>query len=218
VTRVLEIDHVVLGVPDLDEAADELRRRHGLTSLAGGQHPSWGTENRIVALGAAYLELVAVADPQIAAGNVFGRWVTSMASGGPVFGWAVRTDDLDAVATRLGVTAVDGSRVDAAGRTLRWRLVGVEAAAAEPGLPFFIQWGDATPHPGRAPVRHPAGQVSLAGLVVGAEDGPRLRRWLGGELERVETQPGPAEVHRVVLSSEQGLTSLEAGDWVRGDR
>jgi hypothetical protein len=31
---------------------------------------------------------------------------------------------------------------------------GVEQAAAEPCLPFFIEWGKETPFPGQAPVSH----------------------------------------------------------------
>ncbi len=45
------IDHVVLAVSDLDEAAERLRRDHGLASVPGGVHPGWGTGNRIVPLG-----------------------------------------------------------------------------------------------------------------------------------------------------------------------
>ena len=32
---------------------------------------------------------------------------------------------------------------------LRWRLAGMEQAIADPALPYFIEWGDATPLPGR---------------------------------------------------------------------
>jgi hypothetical protein len=39
----LELDHVLIAVVDLAEAAREIEARHGLASLEGGRHPSWGT-------------------------------------------------------------------------------------------------------------------------------------------------------------------------------
>ena len=45
-----QVDHVVMGVADLDEAAAWLASR-GLTALRGGTHPQWGTAHRIVPLG-----------------------------------------------------------------------------------------------------------------------------------------------------------------------
>ena len=100
-------------------------------------------------LGATYLELVAVVDEAEAARSAFGRWVAASRAGAP-FGWAVRTDDLDAVAARLGLTVRDGARQAPDGRRLTWRMAGIEQAAAEPALPFFIEWGPETPFPGAA--------------------------------------------------------------------
>ena len=42
------------------------RRISACESLPGGEHPAWGTANRIVPLGPDYLELIGVADPDIA--------------------------------------------------------------------------------------------------------------------------------------------------------
>ncbi|MCW2985323.1 MAG: hypothetical protein JWR63_2893 [Conexibacter sp.] len=71
------IDHLVLAVTDLDAAAARLTAATGLAVTPGGEHPDWGTRNRIVPLGRGhgYLELVAVADPRAAAGSAFGRAV-----------------------------------------------------------------------------------------------------------------------------------------------
>src|SRR5918994_6149300 len=71
----LELDHVLIAVVDLAEAARAIEARHGLASLEGGRHPSWGTANRIVPLGGAYLELVAIVDEAEAARSPFGGWV-----------------------------------------------------------------------------------------------------------------------------------------------
>jgi len=61
--RSLRINHIMYAVRDLDTAAARFADEHGLVAVAGGRHPGWGTENRIVAPGGAYLELVQVADP-----------------------------------------------------------------------------------------------------------------------------------------------------------
>ena len=143
-----EPDHVLIAVSDLEAAAREVEQRHGLTSVEGGGHQGLGTANAIVPLGGTYLELVAVVDEAEAAGSGFGNWVT----GGDLprlLGWCMRTDDLDSVAGRLGLTIADGTRARPDGTVLRWRMAGLERSAQEPSLPFFIEWGRGTPYPGR---------------------------------------------------------------------
>jgi Glyoxalase-like domain len=186
-------------VADLDAAAREFEARHGLASVEGGRHPGWGTANRIVPLGENYLELIAVVDPAEAAGSAFGSWVAAAATpSGTPLGWAVRTDDLDGVAGRLGLTVAANSRKSASGQTLRWRLAGVEQAVAEPSLPIFVEWGEGTPHPGRAAVEHPAGGARLARLELSG-DAERLERWLGSHTLPVSVRPGTPAVARFVL-------------------
>ncbi|HEX6763491.1 MAG TPA: VOC family protein [Gaiellaceae bacterium] len=196
----MELDHVVLAAADLDDAARELQARHGLASVAGGRHPGWGTENRIVPLGDAYLELVAVADEEEAACTVFGRRVASAreAPFAPL-AWAVRTGDLDAHAARLGLEIEAGERARPDGTTLRWRLAGVVEAAAEPFLPFFIEWEPGATLPGAAAVRHPAGDVRVERLALSG-DGARLAAWLGGTHLAVTVRPGAPALVGVALS------------------
>ena len=148
------------------EAAHEFELEHGLSSIEGGRHPGWGTANRIVPLGESYLELVAVVDQDEAKGSAFGRWVAAVdaESGSRPFGWAVRTNDLDEVAHRLGRPTEGGSRVTPEGHVLRWRAAALDQPAAEPSLPFFIEWAEGSAFPGRATVTHPAGAVELARL------------------------------------------------------
>jgi hypothetical protein len=162
----VRIDHVLIAVPDLD--AGKLEERYGLDSVPGGRHTGWGTANRIVPLGDAYLELVAVVDP--AADSAFARWV---AQGEGLLGWAVRTDDLDAVAGRLGLTTHAGSRAAPDGAPVEWRTAGLEQAIAEPCLPFFIQWDERTSHPGSAGGPFRLDSIGLRG------DPNRIEAWLG---------------------------------------
>jgi len=164
-----------------------------------------------VPLGAAYLELIAVVDESAAELSPFGRWIaaSSLADARPL-GWAVRTDRLDDVAQRLRLAVGAGTRVDASGRLLTWRLAGVEQAVAEPSLPFFIEWGLETPFPGRAPLVHPAGAVQLSGVRLDGDAG-RLAAWLGDARLPVEIRAGASAVASVVLTG-------DAGEIVLGER
>ena len=153
----------MIAVSDLAAAAREMEARHGLAAIEGGRHPGWGTANRIVPLDETYLELAAVVDEAEAAQSAFGRWVAGVPPGpAQLLGWAVRTDRLDDVARRLGLTVQAGSRAGRDGRLVRWRVAGIEQAAAEPSLPFFIEWAHGTSLPGRAPATHRAGAVAIA--------------------------------------------------------
>jgi hypothetical protein len=206
----MELDHVLLAVPDLRAGAREMQARHGLVAVDGGRHPGWGTANRIVPLGPAYLELVAVVDAAEAAETPFGSWVAGVRPGTVrPFGWAVRTDELDAVARRLGLTVAAGSRAARDGRLVRWRLAGIEQAAAEPSLPFFIEWGDGTPLPGRTPAEHPAGAARIDRLEL-TGDADRLRGWLGEHDLPVTIAPGPPAVTRLVLAGTAGTIVVDA--------
>ncbi len=203
----LALDHVVVGVPDLDEAAAVLLVRHGLIALPGGEHPRWGTRNRIVPLGPCYLEIVAVADDAVAAQNPFGSWVAAMARGEASWGWAVRTSDITATAQRLGIDVVPGERVRADGVRLSWRLAGVPASTQDRLRPFFIQWDAGTPMPGEATVPHPAGAVTLVSAIATGEG---LGDWLAAPVPLVALEPGAGGVERVVLSGEAGEIVLTA--------
>jgi hypothetical protein len=195
----LELDHVIIRVGDLDAAAQAFGERHGLAVVRGGRHAAWGTANAIVPLGGAYLELITVVEPTIAAASTFGRWVASGRDGRPI-GWVVRTSALDTIAARLGLEPTEGSRTTPDGRLLRWRTAGTEAAAAEPTLPFFIEWGADVEPPGRTLLTHPAGDVALERLIV-AGDAERLAAWTGDAQLPVVVRPGMPAVLDVVLAA-----------------
>ena len=207
----MELDHVLFAVSDLDVAARELEARHGLASVEGGRHAGWGTANRIVPLGEAYIELITVVDPAEAEKSVLGRWVAGGIQPRPAqpLGWVARTDELGDVAGRLGLDVSAGSRAGRDGRVLSWRLAGVEAAAAEPSLPFFVEWGEGTPLPGRTPVTHPAGAVRLTGLELSG-DRTRLSGWLGTESLPLTVRDGEPAVTAVALATDSGEVVLGA--------
>ncbi len=200
----MELDHVLIAVADLTAAAREIEARHGLASIEGGRHPTWGTANRIVPLGDSYLELVAVVEPAKAAETAFGRWVASGASStARPLGWAVRTSQLDELARRLDLPVHAGSRATPGGDVLRWRSAGMNLAAAEPSLPFFIEWGPQTNLPGQAAIRHRAGAASIARLVLVA-DPDRLAGWLGNHQLPIVVRAGIPAVTTIYISSDAG--------------
>jgi glyoxalase-like protein len=187
------IDHVVLGVRDLDGAARRLLADFGLGSVFGGHHVGWGTGNVIVPLGSNYVELLGVVDEKQATQSELGRHLLSTVEGGDrLIGWCVAVDPFDESVDRLGLTASEGSRVRPDGTTLRWRSAGLPEAMADPSRPFFISWlvGPAL-HPGRATVHHPAAPRGLAWVEVnGDEDAIRRRLGPGGEALPVRILPG----------------------------
>lgn len=196
----MPIDHILIAVTDLVGAAQMVERHYGLASIEGGRHPGWGTANRIVPLGDAYLELVAVVDAAQARDSTFGRWILTAEPNGPR-GWAVRTDDIEAVARRLGLAVHAGSRTTPRGDVLRWRSAGLEQAIAERSLPFFIEWSKDTRHPGTTAIRHPAGAAHLSRLEIQG-DPRRLSDWLGGEELPIAVTAGAPSLSKIVISGD----------------
>ena len=199
-----ELDHVLVAVTDLAAAARAIEDEHGLMAEEGGRHPGWGTANCIVPLGDAYLELVTAVDAAEAARSSFGRWVTASQSEllRPL-GWAVRTEGLDEVASRLGLAIEAGSRTGWDGQLVRWRLAGVEEAVAEPALPFFIEWAPGTRLPGRARTAHATGEVSNAEVRVRG-DPDHITSWLGTHQVPIDIRPGTSAITAVILRSASG--------------
>ena len=203
-----KLDHVLIAVADLEAAGLEVEERYGLTSIEGGNHPAWGTANRIVPLGDSYLELIAVVDAGKAAQSSFGRWVAFTASSTlRPLGWAVRTSKLDEVARRLGLTVHAGSRTTPGGDDVRWRSAGLDEAATEPSLPFFIEWGPKTPLPGRAEIHHAAGAAKIARLVLSADAG-RLAGWLGDHQLPIVVSAGKPAVTAIDIAVDGGEITL----------
>ena len=207
---MLRLDHVVYAVPDLDEAAVRFRERFGLDSTEGGRHERWGTANRIVPLGDQYLELVAAVDAPAAAETGFGMGVLERAAG--VGGWftiAAVADDLEAVASRLGIEVDSGSRTRPDGEAIRWRMAGLDDPRREPWMPFFLTW-DVTNelYPGRARAGHGVRANGISWIEVGG-DAERLHAWLGGDELPIRVGDGEPGIHRVAISIADGELVIE---------
>ncbi len=142
------IDHLILGVDDLDRGMTEFATRTGVKPIKGGVHPGRGTQNALVSLGGGrYIELIA---PSHEPGTTGGP-MTAFAVLTPA-GWALHTDDVRTIVTTLRGAAFKVSDVHPGARTrpdgakLSWQTAEVDGAGLE-SAPFFIQWGAGTPHP-----------------------------------------------------------------------
>jgi hypothetical protein len=178
---LLGIDHVVIAVRSVEEAAAELERDLGLAFTGGGRHEAVGTYNRLAFLRDTYLELIGVfdrslvaANPGFAVGAAALRHLDEVGEG--LVTYALATDAIDDDVARL---RGEGSTISAPGAGLRTRPDGevVRWSTAFPPLlgrdepPFLIQhelagaeWG-ADARTARATFRHPAGgAVRLAAL------------------------------------------------------
>jgi glyoxalase-like protein len=144
------VDHVILGIADLDDGVREFEKLTGVKPAFGGQHPGVGTHNALVALGdGSYLELIAP-QPGVTPSE---RWSRLVGIGQltPV-GWAVRTSDLDMLRATLEQTGIEtmvprnGSRARPDGLMLKWRSADITAPQMA-FAPFFIEWGKSSAHP-----------------------------------------------------------------------
>jgi hypothetical protein len=168
---MLELDHLVIAATDLDAGEAWLSERLGVPLTTGGQHPGWGTHNRLLQLGGGtYLELIAIdpAQPEPAAPRPFRldeRPLRERLAQSPqLVHWIVRTDDLDG--TLAGLNYDPGPVASMTRGALRWRItVPADGRPAAGGLlPTVIRW-DVDAHPSS---RLPDTGVRLEGLEVRA--------------------------------------------------
>ena len=225
---LLGIDHVVIAVRSIDDAAGELENVLGLAFTGGGRHEAMGTHNRLAFLGDTYLELIGVfdrslvlANPGFAVGGATLRHLESTGEG--LVTYALASDALDDDVARLredgsGISVpVAGSRTRPDGEAVRW------STAFPPSLgpdrpPFLIEhvldgteWGGAA-RAERAAFRHPVGgTVRLASLELPARDRAAVAQAYGRELGIAFSEGWRAVVgeQSVVLSASADAPTVE---------
>lgn len=148
------VDHLLLGVGDLDSGIARVEQATGVKAIVGGTHPGMGTRNALVSLGGKrYLEIIAP-DPAQTAFNF--RIDVRKLSEPRLVNWAAVATDIDAVAKRAHAAGYEtfgpqpGSRARPDGKTLRWKTFGVMSNMAAGGvdpIPFLIEWAADSVHP-----------------------------------------------------------------------
>jgi hypothetical protein len=174
------LSQVILGVIDLETATARFQAL-GFDVLDGGVHPGVGTANRVIPLGAQYIELLGVVDPRQAREHEYGRsLLRAIANGDRLVRWSLRTDAIVDVAARLGLAVEARNRRRPDGALLTWRAAGLDLALADATLPFFMQWDHAEQYPGLMPATHANGARRVTALSVTPRDADRFRTWTAG--------------------------------------
>lgn len=142
------IDHVILGIDDLEHGLQEFESRTGVMPQRGGEHPGRGTQNALVSLGSRlYLEILAPSSqPSPGAPRDASLAHTRLT---PI-GWALHTGSITTTVEqvrRAGFVVqgpTPGSRRAPDGVILAWQSAAVEQLGV---TPFFIEWNRDTAHP-----------------------------------------------------------------------
>lgn len=135
------LDHVIIGVRDLDEATRIFRDNLGLVPSGGGVHTSGGTANRIIVIGDTYLELIAVRTPAEAQQSMVNR----LAKGEGYLNFVLSSNDIQADSTAMknrGISLVGpkrGALNAGEGRSRAWMRTDIERPDLTQHYPFLIQ-------------------------------------------------------------------------------
>ena len=203
---MLTLDHIAVATERLADGAAAVEGALGLALQPGGRHAAMGTHNRLLSLGAEYLEVIAI-DPEARAPEQ-PRWFDLDRFAGPARAttWICRCDDLGAaLAAAPAGTGVPWTleRAD-----LRWRMaVPTDGRLPFAGLfPALIQW-DGAAHP--APRLADVG-ARLAGLRLISPGAAGLRAALAPLIAdpRLEIADGPTPRIEARLATPAGEVVL----------
>jgi hypothetical protein len=203
-----KIDHVLLGIGDLQQGIDEFEKKTGVRAVFGGAHPGRGTQNALIALGGEhYLEILAPNPAE--AGNPYAAGLQALKTLTPI-GWAARSHDLAALRQSLQKQGIAIGEIRPGGRNLpdgsrlSWQTLGF-APPASPLLPFFIEWGKGSAHPSAT---SPTG-CSLAGLILEDPAPEALRKTLRAAGLGVEVRQGKEVRIRLSLACPKGMVEFQ---------
>jgi hypothetical protein len=202
-TDLSRIDHVILGINDLQKGIEELERVTGVRAVFGGTPPR-GTQNALISLGGKhYLEILAP-NPADSASQGSRAEVHGLTALTPV-GWAARTDDMAALQQSLQGRGVrtepirPGARNRPDGSRLAWKMLDF-APPLDPLLPFFIEWDRGGAHPSST---SPTG-CRLTGFFLETPDPDSLRERLRAAGVAVEVRQGKEPRIRISLDCPKG--------------
>lgn len=172
------LDHIIIGVRDLEQAAGLFGQKLGLLPSGGGIHPVGGTSNRIIVIGDTYLELITVHRPEEAQASIRRRLEVGEGYLNCVFSSDDLAADTQAVRAR-GVALIGpvaGHLQSADGRERAWRRADIERPDLTQRYPFIIQH-ESTGEERRfqlagwsSPPLHPLGAVKVRSVTLAVQD------------------------------------------------
>ncbi|PIE15754.1 MAG: polyphosphate kinase [Rhodobacterales bacterium] len=202
---MLELDHIVVAARRLDEGVAWVEQSLGVQMSGGGEHPLFGTHNRLLRLGAAYLEVIAI-NP-VAPAPKRPRWFGLDVFSGPprLVSWVLRSDDLH---RDLDSSPVETGEVLALQRgDLRWSMT-CSASGVQPlgnsyppilewqGCPAFERLPQTDCHLQRLTLQHPQAAQLSAALEPNFQD------------DRVLIRPGAVASLQAEIQTPQGVRVL----------
>jgi hypothetical protein len=172
------LDHIIIGVRDLETAAQTFGHKLGLVPSGGGLHPSGGTANRIIVIGDTYLELITLHSPEEAQESLRRRLEQEEGYFNFVLASDSLVEDSRAMSAR-GVTVIGpapGMLRAGDGRARGWMRADVERPDMVQRYPFLIQH-DSTGEERRwrlagwsTPPEHPLGAVKVQSVTLAVSD------------------------------------------------
>ncbi|MFL5693960.1 MAG: VOC family protein, partial [Ktedonobacteraceae bacterium] len=172
------LDHIIIGVHDLEEAALVFSEKLGLAVSGGGKHPTGGTANRIIVIGDTYIELITVDARAEAQQSMLER----LDMGEGYLNFALASNDLQADSTAIRTRDImtvgpeSGSLTTSDGRSRSWLRTDIERPDLAQHYPFLIQH-DSSGDERRfrlagwqAPPEHPLGATKVLSTTIAVAD------------------------------------------------
>lgn len=229
------LDHLVVLADSLAEGAAWCEATLGVTPGPGGEHPLFGTHNRLLALGGnayplAYLEIIAINSEAARAGTTSAsdpkypqsRWFdmddatlqASVRTHGPrLIHWVARVPDVQAACGALAAQGLDRGDVLRASRMTPAGLLSWQISVRPDGqrlmggcLPTLIEWGAV--HPAAS---MPASGLALESLTLRHPQAHVLGRACAAVgVEGVQVVTGAVAELEAMLSTPRGMVALSS--------
>lgn len=207
-----DLDHILLGVSDLDHGIAFMEERSGVRAMFGGVHPGRGTRNALLSLGQRrYLEIIAPDPAQLSSAThaeSMGDHLKAFAEP-RLIGWAAHTLNLMDVVKKAAAAGIaienprEGSRARPDGKVLRWKSSALKSDF-DGVLPFFIEWNSDSVHPSQdAPVG-----CTLERFSIESPSAKDVRAGAGKLGLDVEVKPGKKPLLRARITGKKGAFEL----------
>ncbi len=202
------LDHLLLGIADLDQGIAWVQEKTGVKALTGGSHPGVGTQNALISLGnRQYLEIISLDPSQKQAGRM-AALIKDLHTP-QVITWAASTGNIDELSQQAQASGFEidgpsgGERRKPDGSILKWRTVRILSRFVDV-IPFFIEWGPGAAHPSQD---SPSG-CRLEALEIEHPEDKDLRKTLLGLGINISVNKGSKPHLKAILSTPTGIVEL----------